>query len=213
SKSWIDTNSQAQEIWARKYLIKKKAELTSSGDGLVASNRWRGQMPALVFLTSLEQNTKCEHSSLLLKKMKAAWDQQVRKSKAKKTRPVYISIKSSNQLQQLAKANKQTQVMAMEALIASHYATHKNEVIQRKHHKILQRKEINNLEMHLVSLTDENKKLTCEVEAQSINIERLESELSLKKAKVRQLNIELTKKEKELKDLYAKNTINKLEKY
>ncbi|MGR5144452.1 hypothetical protein ACQKPX_22610 [Photobacterium sp. DNB23_23_1] len=25
SKSWIDTNSQAQEIWARKYLIKKKA--------------------------------------------------------------------------------------------------------------------------------------------------------------------------------------------
>ncbi|PSU12313.1 hypothetical protein C9J03_09745 [Photobacterium gaetbulicola] len=206
-KSWINTNDQAQEIWARKYLIKKQAEMTSSGDGLTASQKWDSQQPALNFLHSLEQRTNCEASSVLLKKMKAAWDQQVRKSQAKKTRPVYISLKSSNQLKLLAKANGQTLVTTMEGLIFGQYQEHRLLIEQEKEQRNRDKQLIKKLENKINNINNENFYLKEEIDTYLRKISHLKCELKTNQKKLDEMMI----KEKNENSFWAKKTIKHLE--
>lgn len=120
AKSWINPNDRTQEEWARKYLLKKQLYMTSSIEGSDASKAWQGNS-ALEFLRSLEARSWDEAAIILLKKMKAAWTQQIRKNHSSKTIQVHISLSHSKQLNSLAKAAGITRGIAMEMLISNNY--------------------------------------------------------------------------------------------
>lgn len=181
--------------------------MTSSGDGLTASQKWDSQQPALNFLHSLEQRTNCEASSVLLKKMKAAWDQQVRKSQAKKTRPVYISLKSSNQLKLLAKANGQTLVTTMEGLIFGQYQEHRLLIEQEKEQRNRDKQLIKKLENKINNINNENFYLKEEIDTYLRKISHLKCELKTNQKKLDEMMI----KEKNENSFWAKKTIKHLE--
>jgi hypothetical protein len=120
-KSWVSVEDSEQELWAKKYLIKKQSDVTRSPEGTVAARSWKPGETATQFLMRLDNMPYKEESEVaLLRKVKAAWKQQLI-NKSKRKRVVGISLKASNQLRVLAKAENKTQSSTLENLILGNY--------------------------------------------------------------------------------------------
>ncbi len=197
-QSWIDINNQAQEVWAKQYLLKKRAGMTRSNAGLSASNGWNESEPALRFLLRLEGNASCEASSILLKKMELSWVQQKNKHRVKKTQPVNISVQSSNQLKRLAASLGMTKVKTMEALISTQVDTQKQIIAQQKKSHEQRKQQLEQSKIALNAAKAEKHLLEIELQDLKTAREGLLCQLQEQKKKIKALEV----KNRKIADLF-----------
>ncbi len=175
-RSWIDTNNQAQEVWARQYLLKKRGGMTQSSEGATAAAGWAGSDSALDFLLSLAKKEDCEASTVLLKKMEKSWIQQMNKRRFKKSLPVNISVQSSNQLKELAKYCGMTKVKTLETIIANEVSFHKQEIAKQKDDHERRKQKLEQCEVALHAVEADNRQLKIELkELKELGVEKKSS--------------------------------------
>lgn len=173
--SWIKTEDETQEIWAKRYLLKKKGELTRSSNGHLVAKCWEENTSALLFLKSFEREELLSVKSLidesarsemmvkesvstLLRQMKVAWNQRVIANQSTRQKSVKLSMKNFNWLKKYAAKNRKTHILVLDEILQNV----QNEV---KNARSESTKTINDLKMKIEELEATSDKLREQIDS------------------------------------------------